>query len=138
MPDLEARRSNILLEIAWLGDFRRGSVHASYRRCGKPNCACAGDGHPGHGHQVRLSTSAAARPSSRRYPIPPTSTRPSARWPPSAASSSSPPSLPIPMSASADCTRPRHGIWSNGPPGSETLRAIQNAVQTEVASLLRV
>lgn len=55
LPDLEARRSQILLEIAQLGDFRRGSVHASFRRCGKPNCACASDDHPGHGPQVRLS-----------------------------------------------------------------------------------
>ncbi len=55
LPDLEARRSQILLEIAQLGDFRRGSVHASFRRCGKPNCACARDDHPGHGPQVRLS-----------------------------------------------------------------------------------
>ncbi len=55
LPDLEARRSQVLLEIAQLGDFRRGSVHASFRRCGKPNCACARDDHPGHGPQVRLS-----------------------------------------------------------------------------------
>ena len=55
LPDLEARRSQILLEVAQLGDFRRGSVHASFRRCGKPNCACASDDHPGHGPQVRLS-----------------------------------------------------------------------------------
>ena len=55
LPDLEARRSQLLLAIAQLGDFRRGSVHASFRRCGKPNCACASDDHPGHGPQVRLS-----------------------------------------------------------------------------------
>ncbi len=55
LPDVEARRSQLLLEIAQLGDFRRGSVHASFRRCGKPNCACASDDHPGHGPQVRLS-----------------------------------------------------------------------------------
>lgn len=55
LPDLESRRSQVLLEIAQLGDFRRGSVHASFRRCGKPNCACARDDHPGHGPQVRLS-----------------------------------------------------------------------------------
>ena len=55
LPDLEARRSQLLLAIAQLGDFRHGSVHASFRRCGKPNCACASDDHPGHGPQVRLS-----------------------------------------------------------------------------------
>ncbi len=55
LPDLEARRSQILLEITQLGDFRPGSVHATFRRCGKPNCVCAQDDHPGHGPQLRLS-----------------------------------------------------------------------------------
>lgn len=32
-----------------IGDFRRGSVSENYRRCGKPNCACARRDHPGHG-----------------------------------------------------------------------------------------
>ena len=32
LSDLESRRSQILLEIARLGDFRRGSVHAAFRR----------------------------------------------------------------------------------------------------------
>ena len=55
LPALEERRFPIVLEIARLGDFRRGSIHAYFRRCGKPNCACARDDHPGHGAQVRLS-----------------------------------------------------------------------------------
>ena len=55
LPDLESRRSQILLEIAHLDDCRRGSVHAAFRRSGKPNCAYASDDHPGHGPQVRLS-----------------------------------------------------------------------------------
>src|SRR5215468_11982393 len=32
-----------------MGDFRRGSISENYRRCGKPNCACAQPGHRGHG-----------------------------------------------------------------------------------------
>ena len=55
LPDLEVRRSQILLEVAQLGDFRPGCVNPLYRRCGKPNCACANDDHAGHGPQVRLS-----------------------------------------------------------------------------------
>ncbi|MGH3519041.1 MAG: DUF6788 family protein [Haloechinothrix sp.] len=35
--------------MAGTGDFRRGSVIENYRRCGKPNCACAQPDHPGHG-----------------------------------------------------------------------------------------
>jgi hypothetical protein len=49
LEELEARRAGLLAELAGVGDFRRGSVSQSYRRCGKPNCACARPGHPGHG-----------------------------------------------------------------------------------------
>jgi hypothetical protein len=49
LPDLEARRAELLAQLGQVGDFRRGSVSVSYRRCGKPNCACARRGHPGHG-----------------------------------------------------------------------------------------
>ena len=49
LPDLEAQRSQIVPEIAQLGDFSRGSVHPSFRRCAKANCACASDDHPGQG-----------------------------------------------------------------------------------------
>lgn len=49
LEELEARRAELLAQLAAVGDFRRGSVSQSYRRCGKPNCACARPGHPGHG-----------------------------------------------------------------------------------------
>lgn len=49
LPDLEARREQLYEELGATGDFRRGSVSENYRRCGKPNCACARAGHPGHG-----------------------------------------------------------------------------------------
>lgn len=49
LSELEARRAALLEQLAQVGDFRRGSVSESYRRCGKANCACAGAGHPGHG-----------------------------------------------------------------------------------------
>ena len=55
LPALEERRSPIVLTIAQLGDFRRGSIHASFRRCGNPHCARARDDHPVHGSQVRLA-----------------------------------------------------------------------------------
>ena len=59
MPDsqstLEQRRSQIIFEIAQLGDFRPGSVHPQFRRCGKPNCACARDLNARHGPLMRLS-----------------------------------------------------------------------------------
>ena len=49
MDELETRRRALFERLAQVGDFRRGSVSENYRRCGKPNCACAAPGHPGHG-----------------------------------------------------------------------------------------
>ena len=55
LATLEERRSRIIFEIAQLGDFRPGSVHAQFRRCGKSNCACAHDLKARHGPLMRLS-----------------------------------------------------------------------------------
>lgn len=52
MPQLEARRAALLRELAEVGDFRRGSVSENWRRCGKPNCACAEPDHRGHGPRL--------------------------------------------------------------------------------------
>ena len=49
LPELEAAREQLYAQLAAVGDFRRGSVTENYRRCGKPNCACAQPDHPGHG-----------------------------------------------------------------------------------------
>jgi hypothetical protein len=49
LQDLEARRAELLDQLGQVGDFRRGSVSVTFRRCGKANCACARPGHPGHG-----------------------------------------------------------------------------------------
>jgi hypothetical protein len=49
LPELEAERERLYTQLSAVGDFRRGSVSENYRRCGKPNCACAQPGHPGHG-----------------------------------------------------------------------------------------
>ena len=49
LPELEARRDRLYSQLSTVGDFRRGSVSENYRKCGKPNCACAAPGHPGHG-----------------------------------------------------------------------------------------
>ena len=55
LAGLEARRAALFAELAQVGDFRRGSLNAVRRRCGKPNCVCAGQGHPGHGPQYNLT-----------------------------------------------------------------------------------
>jgi hypothetical protein len=49
LPQLEAERDLLYARLAATGDFRRGSVSENYRKCGKPNCACAQPGHRGHG-----------------------------------------------------------------------------------------
>jgi len=59
MPDslsaLEAERSQVLRQIAMLGDLRPGSICAVPRRCGKPTCHCAKPKDPGHDPQLRLT-----------------------------------------------------------------------------------
>jgi hypothetical protein len=49
LPELEAERERLYAQLSSVGDFRRGSVTENYRKCGKPNCACAQPDHPGHG-----------------------------------------------------------------------------------------
>ena len=44
LPELEAERDRLYTQLAGVGDFRRGSVSENYRKCGKPNCACARPG----------------------------------------------------------------------------------------------
>jgi len=58
---LEARRAELYAQLAGVGDFRRGSLSAVYRKCGKPNCACAAPGHPGHGPQWNLTRKVSGR-----------------------------------------------------------------------------
>ncbi|WP_425271500.1 DUF6788 family protein, partial [Mycobacterium innocens] len=36
LEDLEQQRARLYEQLAATGDFRRGSVSANYRRCGKP------------------------------------------------------------------------------------------------------
>ena len=52
---LERRRAELFGLMAQAGDFRRGALNAVWRKCGKPNCACAQPGHRGHGPQYNLT-----------------------------------------------------------------------------------
>src|SRR5450755_4284008 len=61
LPELEAERERLYAQLSVVGDFRRGSVSENYRKCGKPNCACARPGHPGHGPRFLWTRSAGAR-----------------------------------------------------------------------------
>jgi len=55
LAGLERRREELYAELGRIGDFRRGSLNQVRRKCGKPNCACAAPGHPGHGPQWNLT-----------------------------------------------------------------------------------
>ena len=61
LPELEAERDRLYALLAAVGDFRRGSVSENWRKCGKPNCACAAPDHPGHGPRFLLTRSAGRR-----------------------------------------------------------------------------
>jgi hypothetical protein len=61
LAGLERRREELYRELGQVGDFRRGSLNEVRRKCGKPNCACAAPGHPGHGPQWNLTRKAGGR-----------------------------------------------------------------------------
>ncbi len=61
LPELEAERDRLYAQLSAVGDFRRGSVSENYRKCGKPNCACAQPGHPGHGPRFLWTRSTRGR-----------------------------------------------------------------------------
>jgi uncharacterized protein DUF6788 len=64
--ELEQQRAQLYARLAATGDFRPGSINATYRKCGKPNCACARPGHPGHGPRWLWTRSAGGRTRSRQ------------------------------------------------------------------------
>ncbi|HEX5293755.1 MAG TPA: DUF6788 family protein, partial [Streptosporangiaceae bacterium] len=61
LPELKRRRAELYRELSQVGDFRPGSLNEVRRKCGKPNCACATPGHPGHGPQWNLTRKADGR-----------------------------------------------------------------------------
>ena len=65
LAELERRREELYRELSRVGDFRPGSLNEVRRKCGKPNCACAAPGHPGHGPQYNLTRRAEGRTRAR-------------------------------------------------------------------------
>lgn len=55
LAGLEAERARLYAELSGVGDFRRGTLSAVFRKCGKPNCRCARPGDRGHGPQYNLT-----------------------------------------------------------------------------------
>jgi hypothetical protein len=66
LDELERQRAELYAQLAGTGDFRPGSINETWRRCGKPNCACAQPGHPGHGPRYLWTRSADGRTRTRQ------------------------------------------------------------------------
>ena len=66
LAELEEQRARLFEQLAAMGDFRPGSINVTYRRCGKLNCACAQEGHPGHGPRYLLTRSEGGKTRSRQ------------------------------------------------------------------------
>jgi hypothetical protein len=66
LDELERQRAGLYEQLAGTGDFRPGSVSETWRRCGKPNCACAGPDHPGHGPRYLWTRSEGGRTRTRQ------------------------------------------------------------------------
>ena len=62
----EQQRAQLYARLAATGDVRPGSINATYRKCGKPDCACARPGHPGHRPRWLWTRSAGGRTRSRQ------------------------------------------------------------------------
>lgn len=56
LEQLEGKRKALFRKLEELGDLRRGIISVNYRKCGKSNCVCAKEGHPGHGPQYLWNT----------------------------------------------------------------------------------
>jgi len=53
---LQLKRKNLFKKLSKIGDLRRGSISANFRKCGQKKCICAKTGHPGHGPQYLWTT----------------------------------------------------------------------------------
>ena len=61
LESLEKTRRSLHRQLEEVGDFKRGTISTNYRKCGKKNCICTSEGHPGHGPQYLWSTTIKGR-----------------------------------------------------------------------------
>ena len=54
--ELEFERKKLFKKLSKIGDMRRGTVYANFRKCGQKNCKCSKPGHPGHGPRYLWTT----------------------------------------------------------------------------------
>ena len=71
IADLESSRKSLYLQLEDLADFRRGGISANFRKCGKRNCACARNDHPGHGPRYLWNASIGGKTHALNLPLGP-------------------------------------------------------------------
>ena len=71
LAGLEKQKGRLHAQLASVGDFRRGSLTSTFRRCGKSYCACADLDHPGHGPINLLTKSVDGKTVTRAVPAGP-------------------------------------------------------------------
>ena len=70
LSSLIDERSELLQQIAELGDFQPGSITNASRRCGKPTCHCAKPDDPGHGPHPQLTQKINGKTATQNLPSP--------------------------------------------------------------------
>ncbi len=68
LEELRKRRDGLGAKLASTAEMRPGSLVGRYRRCGKPNCHCAGEGAVGHGPSWSLTRVVAGKTVTRIIP----------------------------------------------------------------------
>ena len=71
LKELEAERGKLYRKISSNGDLSRGTISVNYRKCGKPNCICAQEGHPGHGPQYLWNATINCKSYAKSIPLGP-------------------------------------------------------------------
>jgi hypothetical protein len=69
--EMEAQVDQLVDNLRQIGYFRRGTVNAFMRKCGKKGCVCNKPGHPGHGPQTTLTSKLDNKTFSRNLPSAP-------------------------------------------------------------------
>ena len=77
---LEQKRKQLWAQVEALGDFRRGSLSANFRKCGKANCRCARPGDRGHGPQYLWTATVKGQSRAATYVWAQNSRRWGGRW----------------------------------------------------------
>ena len=71
LKELEEERRKLYRMLSAIGDFRRGMISVNYRRCGKQNCICTQEGHPGHGPQYLWNATIKCKSYAKSIPLGP-------------------------------------------------------------------